>query len=186
MVHRANHLVNTATSIFVQLEVASPDPRSHHRFSSRKKFATRCNVVSQVNTFDVSNAVALHREAAETAAQVRRQAIDQSIADFAGAIGNVMKAIKETSDSLTSTSATLEQAADDTLHRMASASSASAETTQRVRMTVAATRRLQFGDQRLAPEMRWLRSKIQTTALQRLLRMSLTVGNVARILTSGT
>ena len=98
--------------------------------------------MSQVITFDVSNAIALHRDAAEMATRVRRQAIDISIADFARAIGKVMEAIKETSDSLTSTSAMLKQVVDDTLHRMASASSASAETTQRVRMTVAATKAL--------------------------------------------
>ena len=113
----------------------------HHYFSTRT-FARRCNIVSQVITFDVSNAIALHREAAEQATQRRRQAIDTLIADFAGAIGQVMKAIKETSASLTSTSSTLRQVADDTLHRMTSASSASAETTQRVRMTVVATEQL--------------------------------------------
>jgi methyl-accepting chemotaxis protein len=123
----------------------------HHRFFI-KEFARRCNVVSQVITFDVSNAIALHREAAEQATQIRRQAIDTSIADFAGAIGEVMKAIKETSDSLTSTSATLKQVTDDTLHRMASASSASAETTQRVRMTVAATDQLSGSIQQIGRE----------------------------------
>jgi len=66
-----------------------------HRFFIRE-FARRCNVVSQVITFDVSNAIALHREAAEQATQVRTQAIDTSIADFANAIGEVMTAIKET------------------------------------------------------------------------------------------
>ncbi len=122
-----------------------------NRFAARK-LARRCNVVSQVVTFDVSNAIALHREAAEQATQVRKQAIDTSIADFAGAIGEVMKAIKETSDSLTSTSVTLKQVTDDTLHRMASASSASAGITQRVRMTVVATEQLSGSIQQIGRE----------------------------------
>jgi methyl-accepting chemotaxis protein len=112
-----------------------------HRFSTRK-FAARCHVISQVITFDVSNALTLHREARERADQVRRHAIDTSIADFAGAIGKVMEAINQTTDSLKNTSSMLRQVADDTLRRMASASSAAAETTERVRMTVAATEEL--------------------------------------------
>jgi methyl-accepting chemotaxis protein len=84
----------------------------------------------------------LHRESAEQGTRARRQAIDDAIADFAGVIGVVVEAIKETSASLTNTCATMKQAADDTLSRMASASSASAETTQRVEVTVAATEQL--------------------------------------------
>ena len=123
----------------------------HYHFSTRS-FGRRCNVLSQVITFDVSNAIALHREAAERSTQARRLAIDTSIAEFASAIGEVMKAIKETSDSLTSTSSTLKQVADDTLHRMASASSASAGTTQRVRMTVVATEQLSGSIQQIGRE----------------------------------
>ena len=113
----------------------------HHRFSIRT-VVSRCNVVSQVITFDVSNAIALHREAAEQATQVRRRAIDTSIAAFAAAIGEVMTAINETSASLTGTSTTLKQVTDDTLHRMASASAASAGTTRLVRTTVEVTEQL--------------------------------------------
>ena len=109
---------------------------------STSRLAKRSNVISQVITFDVSNAIALHRDAAEQAARVRRQSIDTSIADFAAAIGKVMAAIKETSESLITTSTTLKQVADDTLQRMGSASAASAETTERVRTTVAATEEL--------------------------------------------
>jgi methyl-accepting chemotaxis protein len=112
-----------------------------HRFSAAK-VAERGRVISQVISFDVANAMTLHRQAAEQAAAARRSAIDDAIADFAGAIGEVVEAIKEASGSLTSTSSTLNQVADDTLKRMASASAASAETTQRMAATVAATEAL--------------------------------------------
>jgi methyl-accepting chemotaxis protein len=72
----------------------------------------------------------------------RRTTIDEAIADFAGAIGEVVSAIKETSESLTATCATLNGVADDTRNRMASASTASAETAHRIEATVAATEQL--------------------------------------------
>jgi methyl-accepting chemotaxis protein len=115
---------------------------ARQRLLFQRILARRCNVVSQVITFDVSNAIALHREFAEKAAQFRTRTIDTAIAEFASTIGDVMTAISETSDSLTRTSALLKKAVDDTLSRMAAASSASTETTQGVRTTVAATEEL--------------------------------------------
>jgi methyl-accepting chemotaxis protein len=112
-----------------------------HRFSAAK-LAECATVISQVISFDVSNAMTLHRQAAEQAALARRSVIDVAIADFAGAIGEVITAIKETSDSLTRTSATLNEVAGDTRNRMAAASSASAEITQRMAGTVTATEEL--------------------------------------------
>jgi hypothetical protein len=106
-----------------------------HRFSAGK-LAERAKVVSQVISFDVANAMTLHRQAAERAAHTRRDAIDAAIAEFDGAIGEVIEAIKEASASLTLTGATLRQIAEDTLNRMASASSASAETARRMDATV--------------------------------------------------
>jgi methyl-accepting chemotaxis protein len=95
--------------------------------------------ISQVISFDVANAMTLHRVAAEQAAAVRRRAIDAAIGDFAGAIGEVVEAIKEASGTLTVTCATLRQVADDTRGRMASASSASAEIADHMAETVSAT-----------------------------------------------
>jgi methyl-accepting chemotaxis protein len=112
-----------------------------HRFSATA-LAERAKVVSQAIAFDVANAMSLHREAAEHAAGVRRRAIDAAIAEFSGAIGEVLEAIKNASASLTSTCATMRQVADDTLARMAAASAASAETAQRTEVTVAATEEL--------------------------------------------
>jgi hypothetical protein len=64
-----------------------------HRFSAGK-LAERAKVVSQVISFDVANAMTLHRQAAERAAHTRRDAIDAAIAEFDGAIGEVIEAIK--------------------------------------------------------------------------------------------
>ncbi len=112
-----------------------------YRLSSRK-LVERALVVSEVIGFDVSNAITLHMESDERATQARRQIIDESIADFAGAIGGVVDAIKEASRSLTSTCATMQHVADDTVSRMASASAAAAETTHRVEMAGTATEAL--------------------------------------------
>jgi methyl-accepting chemotaxis protein len=98
--------------------------------------------VARVIAFDVSNAMTLHRQAAEHAAQIRREAIDAAIADFDAAIGAVIAAIKEASGSLTMTGATLKQVADETLGRMAQASLASTETARRMDATVTATEEL--------------------------------------------
>jgi methyl-accepting chemotaxis protein len=112
-----------------------------HRFSAAT-LAERVRVISQVISFDVANGMTLHRQAAEQAAAKRRGAIDEAITDFAGAIGDVVEAIKEASASLTATCGTLNQAAEDTRHRMTSASAASAEIAQRVAGTVTATEEL--------------------------------------------
>ncbi|MDE1972440.1 MAG: globin-coupled sensor protein [Hyphomicrobiales bacterium] len=111
------------------------------RFSPAK-LAERGRVVAKIINFDVSNAMTLHRQAAEQAAQERRGAIDAAIADFDAAIGEVIEAIKEASASLSMTGATLREGADDTLQRMTSASSASAETSLRMSATVTATEEL--------------------------------------------
>jgi methyl-accepting chemotaxis protein len=117
-----------------------------------KKLVKSVRVASQVICFDIANAMTLHRDAAMRAAQARRAAIDVAIADFSGAIGDVLKAISQASASLTSTCTSLKSTAEDTLHRMTSASSASSETAQRVEWTAAATEELsgsiqEIGDQ---------------------------------------
>ena len=112
-----------------------------HRFSAAR-LAAQAKSVSQAISFDVANAMTLHRQAADQAVLARRSMIDLAIADFAGAIGDVIDAIKEASASLTATCSTLKGTADTTLARMASASSASAETTHRMDATVTATEEL--------------------------------------------
>ena len=109
---------------------------------SPKKLAEHAKAVSQFIAFDVANAMSLHRTAAEQATQVRRKAIDSAIEDFAATIGDVVKAIKEAAASLSSSSSTLQQVADDTVGRMASAASAAAETKASVSATAAATEQI--------------------------------------------
>ena len=109
---------------------------------SPRKLIERAMLVAELIGFDVSNAITLHMELDESATHARRRAIDAAIADFDGAIGGVIAAIKEASASLTTTCWSLKQAAGDTLHRMASATSAAAETAQRVEMAGVATEEL--------------------------------------------
>ena len=112
-----------------------------YRFSPGK-LADNVKLVSKVIAFDVANAMTLHREAAEKAAATRCTTIDEAIADFGGAIGAVLDAITNASTSLTAASLTMHEVANDTLKRMAVASAAAAETTQRVKMTGGATEEL--------------------------------------------
>ena len=84
-------------------------------------------MVFRMISFDVANAMTLHREAAKQAASERRSFIDAAITDFADAVGEVLKSIKEASASLTTTCTALKHAADDTFDRMTSASAASLE-----------------------------------------------------------
>lgn len=111
------------------------------RFSSAA-VAERGAMLSRIISFDIANAMTLHRQRAEQAALARRQMIDDAITDFAGAIGDVVEAIKEASVSLTKTCAILNEVTDDTRRRMVAASSASTETARRMQATVTATEEL--------------------------------------------
>jgi methyl-accepting chemotaxis protein len=104
--------------------------------------AERAIVVSQLIALDVTNAMALHREFAERATRERRKAIEQAIADFAGAIGAAIGAIKEASASLSTSCGTMKQVAQDTSGRMTSASTAAEDTAHRVDVAGAATEEL--------------------------------------------
>jgi methyl-accepting chemotaxis protein len=127
---------STAGNIVLRTAVAALARR--HRFGAGK-LALRANAVSKVIAFDVSNAMTLHRQAAENAAARRRDVVDQAIADFAGTSAEMIRSIQQGSASLTASCATMRQVAEDTLARMASAASAATETTQRVSATVSAT-----------------------------------------------
>jgi methyl-accepting chemotaxis protein len=131
---------------------AALDALARKYWYSPAKLAASAKLVSQVIAFDVANAMTLHREAAEKAADGRRIAIDEAIGDFAGAIGEVLQAITEASTSLTATCSSMREVAGDTLKRMAVASSAAAETTQRVKMTGEATEELSASIQHIGQE----------------------------------
>jgi methyl-accepting chemotaxis protein len=122
-----------------------------HRFSPRR-LAEGAKLISKVIAFDVANAMTLHREAAEAATLKRRQEIDAAIGEFAGAIGEVLKAINDASTSLTTTYSSMRELTNDTLSRMAVASAAAAETTERVRATGEATDELSGSIQHIGRE----------------------------------
>ena len=115
--------------------------RRRHRFSPAK-LADRIDVLSQAIFFDLATTSTFYLQRVRDAASARRQVIDQAIGEFDGAIGGVIDALKEATGSLTATSSTVQQVTEDTLRRMASASIASAETSQSVDLTVAATEEL--------------------------------------------
>jgi len=115
--------------------------RRRHRLSPAK-LATRIDVLSQAIFFDLATTSTFFLQRVRDAASARRQVIDQAIGEFDGAIGGVIDALKEATGSLTATSSTVQRVTEDTLRRMASASSASAETSQSVDLTVAATEEL--------------------------------------------
>jgi methyl-accepting chemotaxis protein len=122
-----------------------------YRFSPAR-LAESAGLVSKVIAFDVANAMTLHRQAAEAAAQKRRETIDEAIADFAVAIGEVLLAIKDSTSALTTACSTMRGVADETLKRMAVASSAAAETTERVKITGDATEELSGSIQHIGQE----------------------------------
>jgi methyl-accepting chemotaxis protein len=112
-----------------------------HRFSP-SALAKRTKILSQAIFFDIATTSTFYLQRTKETSAARRQVIDDAIGDFDGAIGEVIDAIKETSTSLIATSSTMQHITEDTLRRMASASSASVETTASVEATVAATKEL--------------------------------------------
>jgi methyl-accepting chemotaxis protein len=115
--------------------------RRKHRYSPAT-LADRVDVLSQAIFFDLATTSTFYLQRVRDAASARRQVIDEAIGEFDGAIGSVIDALKEATGSLTATSSTVQRVTEDTLLRMASASTASAETSQSVDMTVAATEEL--------------------------------------------
>src|SRR5262249_62361371 len=107
---------------------------------------------SRPSLFDPPPTPALHRQRVREAAATRRQVIDEAIGEFDGAIGGVIDALKEATGSLTATSVTVQQLTDDTLRRMASASTASIETSQSVDLTVSATEELSSSIQEIGQQ----------------------------------
>ncbi|MEW6450141.1 MAG: methyl-accepting chemotaxis protein [Pseudomonadota bacterium] len=122
-----------------------------HRLS-RSTFTLRTRVLSQALFFDLATTSTFYLQRRERLAAERRKVIDEAIGEFDGAIGQVIEAIKETSDSLTVTSATMQHVTNDTLSRMASASSASSETSASVDLTVAATEELSSSIQEIGEQ----------------------------------
>ena len=133
------------------LRAALESLKRKYRFSPGK-LVENAKLLSQVIAFDVANAMTLYREAAEGDAFRRRQAIDEAIKSFDDAIGQVLDATKEATCLLTKTFKTMREIADETLRRMALASTAAAETAQRVKMTGNATNDLSGSIQHIGQE----------------------------------
>ena len=115
--------------------------RQKHRFTPAT-LADRIDVLSQAIFFDLATTSTFYLQRMRDAASARRQVIDQAIGEFDGAIGGVIDAMKEATGSLTATSSTVQKVTEDTLRRMAEAATASADTSQSVDLTVAATEEL--------------------------------------------
>jgi methyl-accepting chemotaxis protein len=109
-----------------------------HRFSPAGAIEDGL-LMARALLFDLATTSTLYLEAVEASALERRNAVDQAIDEFDGAIADVIQAVQEASRSLAVTSSNVQQAAGDTLERMASASAAARETTQSVELTVGAT-----------------------------------------------
>jgi len=125
--------------------------RRRHRWSSAG-LADRIDVLSQAIFFDLATTSTFFLQRVRNAASARRQVIDEAIGEFDGAIGGVIDALKEATGSLTATSSTVQRVTEDTLRRMASASIASAETSQSVDLTVAATEELSTSIQEIGQQ----------------------------------
>lgn len=122
-----------------------------YRFSSRKLVGAM-ELISKIIAFDVANAMTLHREVNERASEKRRKEIDAAITEFADATGDVLEAIAEASISLTKTCSVMRDVADETFSRMALASSAASESSERVKMTSQSTEELSASIQHIGHE----------------------------------
>jgi methyl-accepting chemotaxis protein len=92
--------------------------------------------------FDIAATTTVHLDTAASAQGARQKIVNDAIGQFDGTIAEVIEAIKKCSRSLSDSAATMHRAADDTLSRMTSASSASEQTTQSINVTVATTEEL--------------------------------------------
>jgi methyl-accepting chemotaxis protein len=122
-----------------------------YRFAPAK-LSDRLNVLSQAIFFDLATTSTFYLQRVRNAASARRQAIDEAIGEFDGAIGGVIDALKEATGSLTATSSTVQQLTNDTLQRMASAATASTETSHSVGLTVSATEELSTSIQEIGQQ----------------------------------
>ncbi len=122
--------MRNASAFYVQRTAIQALAR-HYRFSPGK-LAAHTLAVSQAISFDLANAMTLHRDAATEAEQSRRRRIDESIGDFSVQIATVIDAITRASKSLTASCATMKVVASDSFGRLTAISGAAIETSQRV------------------------------------------------------
>src|SRR5262249_51768884 len=113
----------------------------HHRVAPRQA-AARIKALTQAFAFDATTAVAATVDDMTRAAELRRGSIDRAISTFDVTVSEVLRAVKETSASRTSASATMQQVTEHTVRGMGAASSASLGTTRSVAMAAAASEAL--------------------------------------------
>jgi methyl-accepting chemotaxis protein len=112
-----------------------------HRLSAATA-VEHSDTICRAIMFDIASTTTVHLDTAALARETRQKIVNEAIAEFDGTIGDVIEAIKKCSRSLSVSAATMQRAADDTLARMTSASSASEQTTESINVTVAATEEL--------------------------------------------
>jgi len=120
------------------LSAAGPVLARNRRFSAAAA-SKKNSLLARALLFDLATTSTFYLEGVEAGARERRGAIDQAIDEFDAALGEVIAAVKDASRSLGVTSTSVQQAAEETLARMASASGAALETAQGVDLTVHAT-----------------------------------------------
>ena len=120
------------------LNAAGPVLARSRRFSAAVA-SKKNSLLARALLFDLATTSTFYLEGVEAVARERRGAVDQAIDEFDAAIGDVIAAVKDASRSLAVTSTNVQQATEETLARMASASGAARETAQGVDLTVLAT-----------------------------------------------
>jgi methyl-accepting chemotaxis protein len=118
------------------------DVIARHYWFSPSTIAANAKLITQAIMCDAAMMGTIHLQFVTSARATRRKQIEQAIQDFGNTIGTVIGAIKEATGSLATTSAGLQQAASETLSRMASASTALNTTNQCVGVAVPATEEL--------------------------------------------
>jgi methyl-accepting chemotaxis protein len=117
------------------IQTASQVIARRHRLGGA---AERVAIVSQALMFDIATTATYFLQAADRAVQRRRKVIDDAIAEFNRAIEGVLTSIKETSGSLTATSAVMQQVTSVTMQGLQGVSKSSAETSHKAELTVSA------------------------------------------------
>jgi methyl-accepting chemotaxis protein len=120
------------------LRAAAPALARKHRLSAATAVKLS-SLLARALLVDLATTSTFYLETVAASARERRRAIDQAIDEFDATLGELIEAVNETSRSLTATAADVQQAAAQTVERMASASGAAQETAQSVDLTVLAT-----------------------------------------------
>jgi methyl-accepting chemotaxis protein len=118
------------------------DVIARHYWFSPTRVAANTKLITQAIMCDAALMGTMHLKISAAMRANRRKQIEQAIQEFGDTIGTVIGAIKEATGSLATTSAGLQQAASETLSRMASASTALNTTNECVGVAVPATEEL--------------------------------------------